>query len=193
MTTGYRGPGRTYFHRLKRSQVGAATVEETWCGIKPDLTRWTQHAHTEITCTRCIHAWEAHLATQEPFAPGERVLYTHDRHPGLMHFNTQYSRNEIAGWSWRVIGAPRTHWTVSQDQRAPAGRPMQLALGIINLEPVGYHTTVVAAVEWTLAMTRTENLVPMYRALRAGLWDPQADHLPLSDTASGTLKETNPA
>lgn len=193
MTTGYQGPGRTLVHRLKRSQVGAVLVEQMWCGVKPDLTRWTALADTEPSCPVCIRLWNVHVAEQAPFLPGERVVYTGSRHPGLMHFNPIMSGGKAMAWSWRVNGAPRTHWQASQDERAPTDRPIQLGYGLVGVEPVSYHATVLDAIEWTKAMVRTESLVSMYRALRAGIWDPQAHHLPLSDTASGTLKETNPA
>jgi hypothetical protein len=194
MATGYQGPGRTLFHRLRRGHVGAVLIEETWCGIKPDRTTWTAHKGTEPDCTRCARAWQRHLDTQQPFAPGEKVLYTSKRHPGLMHFLPQYSGgNKPMAWAWRVNGADRTHWLASEDQRAPRGRPIQLGLGIVGVEPVGYHTTVLAAVEWTKILVVNGALVPLYRKLRAGTWDPQAENLPLSDTASGAMKETNPA
>lgn len=193
MTTGYQGPGRIPVHRLKRFKLGAALVEETWCGIKPDLTRWTALADTEPDCPRCVRAWDRAQAKQVPFAPGERVLYTSKRHPGLMHFNPVMSGGRAMAWAWRVNGAPRTHWQASQDERAPAGRPIQLCLGLVGVEPVSYHATVLDAVEWTKTMVGTGSLVPMYRALRAGIWDSHAPQLPLSDTASGPLKETNPA
>lgn len=193
MATGYRGPGRTLFHRIHHVQVGGLRVDETWCGIRPDLAIWTLHENTEPDCTRCARAWKRHLAEQAPFAPGEKVLYTKKRHPGLLHFLPDYSGGRVMMWRWRVNGAPRTHWAASHDERAPAGRPIQLALGIVGVEPVGYHPTVLAAVEWTKTLVLDGALVPLYRALRAGTWDPYGENPPLRDTASGTPKETNPA
>lgn len=194
MATGYTAPKGTLIHRMRTVQVGAIQVQELWCGIRPDLTRWTVHEATEPTCPRCITAWERHLAEQAPFGPGETVRYTQHRHPGLINFSTAYGTgNKLAGWAWRVNGAPRTHWRASRDYRAPAERPIQLGVGGFGVEPIGYHTTVLAAVEWTKILTLSGSLLPMYRALRAGLWDPYAENLPLSDTASGATKETNPA
>ena len=119
MATGIQGPGRTVIHRQRCYTVGALTVDETWCGIKPDPLTWTPRADTEPDCTRCVRIYQRHLATQQPFTPGEKVLYTSKRHPGLMHFLPAYSGgNKAMAWAWRVTGAPRTHWLASQDERA---------------------------------------------------------------------------